>query len=133
MKFESGHRGLSKRSILSNDYNAVSCPSLSWTLNRFTHVDRMLCVSVFSSTIRISRKGWHMLLNFCFHTALTFAVFAGGINRIKHPIICQAVSLSSALVFQCIKSIILYNSVCACACFSDFLMHTVCALNENAV
>lgn len=35
-----------------------------------------------------------MLLNFCFHTALTFAVFAGGINRIKYPIICQAVSAS---------------------------------------
>lgn len=34
-----------------------------------------------------------MLLNFCFHTALTFAVFAGGINRIKYPIICQAVSV----------------------------------------
>lgn len=33
-----------------------------------------------------------MLLNFCFHTALTFAVFAGGINQIKYPIICQAVS-----------------------------------------
>ncbi|MBN3304421.1 AGRA3 protein, partial [Amia calva] len=47
---------------------------------------------VHHSTIRISRKGWHMLLNFCFHTALTFAVFAGGINRIKYPIICQAVS-----------------------------------------
>lgn len=46
----------------------------------------------FGSAIRISRKGWHMLLNFCFHTALTFAVFAGGINRIKYPIICQAVS-----------------------------------------
>lgn len=47
---------------------------------------------LFGSTIRISRKGWHMLLNFSFHTALTFAVFAGGINRIKYPIICQAVS-----------------------------------------
>ncbi|XP_016384188.1 adhesion G protein-coupled receptor A3-like, partial [Sinocyclocheilus rhinocerous] len=45
------------------------------------------------TTIRISRKGWHMLLNFCFHTALTFAVFAGGINRIKYPIICQAVGI----------------------------------------
>ncbi|CAM4728158.1 unnamed protein product [Leuciscus chuanchicus] len=56
----------------------------------------MLCVCVlscFPSTIRISRKGWHMLLNFCFHSALTFAVFAGGINRIKHPIICQAVGI----------------------------------------
>ncbi|XP_072247538.1 adhesion G protein-coupled receptor A3 [Leuresthes tenuis] len=48
---------------------------------------------VHHSAIRISRKGWHMLLNFCFHTALTFAVFAGGINRIKYPIICQAVGL----------------------------------------
>uniref|UniRef100_A0A673WAA2 Adhesion G protein-coupled receptor A1 n=1 Tax=Salmo trutta TaxID=8032 RepID=A0A673WAA2_SALTR len=48
---------------------------------------------VHHSTIRISRKGWHMLLNFCFHTALTFTVFAGGINRIKYPIICQAVGM----------------------------------------
>ncbi|XP_026133545.1 adhesion G protein-coupled receptor A3-like [Carassius auratus] len=48
---------------------------------------------VHHSSIRISRKGWHMLLNFCFHTALTFAVFAGGINRIKYPIICQAVGI----------------------------------------
>ncbi|XP_039626559.1 adhesion G protein-coupled receptor A3 isoform X1 [Polypterus senegalus] len=48
---------------------------------------------VHHSTIRISRKGCHMLLNFCFHTALTFAVFAGGINRIKYPIICQAVGI----------------------------------------
>nr|XP_057911955.1 adhesion G protein-coupled receptor A1 isoform X2 [Doryrhamphus excisus] len=48
---------------------------------------------VHHSAIRISRKGWHILLNFCFHTALTFAVFAGGINRIKYPIICQAVGV----------------------------------------
>uniref|UniRef100_A0A665UG27 Adhesion G protein-coupled receptor A1 n=1 Tax=Echeneis naucrates TaxID=173247 RepID=A0A665UG27_ECHNA len=48
---------------------------------------------VHHSAIRISRKGWHMLLNFCFHTALTFAVFAGGINRIKYPIICQSVGV----------------------------------------
>ncbi|TSK22636.1 Adhesion G protein-coupled receptor A3 [Bagarius yarrelli] len=48
---------------------------------------------VHHSAIRISRKGWHMLLNFCFHTALTFAVFAGGINRIKYPIFCQAVGV----------------------------------------
>ncbi|XP_030627297.1 adhesion G protein-coupled receptor A3 isoform X2 [Chanos chanos] len=48
---------------------------------------------VHHSTIRISRKGWHMLLNFCFHTALTFAVFAGGINRINYPFICQAVGV----------------------------------------
>ncbi|XP_030058855.1 adhesion G protein-coupled receptor A1 [Microcaecilia unicolor] len=48
---------------------------------------------VHHSTIRISRKGWHMLLNFSFHTALTFTVFAGGINRISHPIVCQAVGI----------------------------------------
>ncbi|XP_042592071.1 adhesion G protein-coupled receptor A1-like [Cyprinus carpio] len=48
---------------------------------------------VHHSKIWISRKGWHMLLNFCFHTALTFAVFAGGINRIKYPIICQTVGI----------------------------------------
>ncbi|XP_031434549.1 adhesion G protein-coupled receptor A3 [Clupea harengus] len=48
---------------------------------------------VHHSAVRISRKGWHMLLNFCFHTALTFAVFAGGINRTKYPIICQAVGV----------------------------------------
>ncbi|XP_068113644.1 adhesion G protein-coupled receptor A1 [Hyperolius riggenbachi] len=48
---------------------------------------------VHHSNIRISRKGWHMLLNFCFHTALTFAVFAGGINRTGYPIICQSVGI----------------------------------------
>uniref|UniRef100_A0AAQ6APG3 Adhesion G protein-coupled receptor A1 n=1 Tax=Amphiprion ocellaris TaxID=80972 RepID=A0AAQ6APG3_AMPOC len=54
---------------------------------------KFLFLCLFGSAIRISRKGWHMLLNFCFHTALTFAVFAGGINRIKYPIICQAVGV----------------------------------------
>ncbi|XP_017951424.2 adhesion G protein-coupled receptor A1 [Xenopus tropicalis] len=48
---------------------------------------------VHHSTIRISRKGWHMLLNFCFNTALTFAVFAGGINRTNYPIVCQSVGI----------------------------------------
>ncbi|XP_034342725.1 adhesion G protein-coupled receptor A1 [Arvicanthis niloticus] len=46
------------------------------------------------SAIRISRKGRHALLNFCFHAALTFTVFAGGINRTKHPILCQAVGIA---------------------------------------
>ncbi|KAK1333406.1 hypothetical protein QTO34_005789 [Cnephaeus nilssonii] len=44
------------------------------------------------SAIRISRKGRHTLLNFCLHAALTFTVFAGGINRTKYPILCQAVA-----------------------------------------
>ncbi|KAM8924229.1 adhesion G protein-coupled receptor A3-like [Pelodytes ibericus] len=48
---------------------------------------------VHHSSIRISRKGWHMLLNFCFHTSLTFVVFAGGINRTGYPIICQSVGI----------------------------------------
>lgn len=46
------------------------------------------------SAIRISRKGRHALLNFCFHAALTFTVFAGGINRTQHPILCQAVGIA---------------------------------------
>ncbi|XP_025735896.2 adhesion G protein-coupled receptor A1 isoform X1 [Callorhinus ursinus] len=48
---------------------------------------------VHQNTIRISRKGRHTLLNFCFHAALTFTVFAGGINRTKYPILCQAVGI----------------------------------------
>uniref|UniRef100_A0A8C9QTG4 G-protein coupled receptors family 2 profile 2 domain-containing protein n=1 Tax=Spermophilus dauricus TaxID=99837 RepID=A0A8C9QTG4_SPEDA len=48
---------------------------------------------VHRSAIRISRKGRHTLLNFCFHAALTFTVFAGGINRTKHPILCQGVGI----------------------------------------
>ncbi|XP_073649875.1 adhesion G protein-coupled receptor A1 isoform X5 [Tursiops truncatus] len=49
--------------------------------------------SLLLSTIRISRKGRHTLLNFCFHAALTFSVFAGGINRTTYPILCQAVGI----------------------------------------
>nr|XP_012602446.1 adhesion G protein-coupled receptor A1 [Microcebus murinus]XP_012602447.1 adhesion G protein-coupled receptor A1 [Microcebus murinus] len=48
---------------------------------------------VHQSAIRISRKGRHTLLNFCFHAALTFTVFAGGINRTKFPVLCQAVGI----------------------------------------
>ncbi|XP_051695379.1 adhesion G protein-coupled receptor A1 isoform X2 [Oryctolagus cuniculus] len=58
-----------------------------------------LCASVLTyilhqSEIRISRRARHALLNFCFHTALTFTVFAGGINRTKHPVLCQAVGIA---------------------------------------
>ncbi|XP_053442109.1 adhesion G protein-coupled receptor A1 isoform X3 [Nycticebus coucang] len=49
---------------------------------------------VHQSAIRISRKGRHTLLNFCFHAALTFTVFAGGINRTQYPILCQAVGIA---------------------------------------
>lgn len=43
------------------------------------------------STIHISRKCWHMLLNLCFHIAMTSAVFAGGITLTNYLIVCQAV------------------------------------------
>lgn len=44
------------------------------------------------SSIHVSRKGWHMLLNLCFHMAMTSAVFAGGITLTNSQIVCQAVS-----------------------------------------
>ncbi|KAM9424781.1 adhesion G protein-coupled receptor A1 [Pholidichthys leucotaenia] len=48
---------------------------------------------VHHSVIRISRNGWHTLLNFLFHTGLTFGVFAGGINQINLPFVCQIVGI----------------------------------------
>uniref|UniRef100_A0A8C3AT87 Adhesion G protein-coupled receptor A1a n=1 Tax=Cyclopterus lumpus TaxID=8103 RepID=A0A8C3AT87_CYCLU len=48
---------------------------------------------VHQSVIRISRNGWHTLLNFLFHTGLTFGVFAGGINQIQLPFVCQIVGI----------------------------------------
>lgn len=56
-----------------------------------------LLVSFFHSVIRISRNGWHTLLNFLFHTGLTFGVFAGGINQINVPFVCQIVSFLSTV------------------------------------
>ncbi|XP_068439516.1 adhesion G protein-coupled receptor A1 [Clinocottus analis] len=63
---------------------------------------------VHHSVIRISRNGWHTLLNFLFHTGLTFGVFAGGINQIHLPFVCQIVgivlhyaSLSTMLWLTC--------------------------------
>ncbi|XP_062381720.1 adhesion G protein-coupled receptor A1 [Sardina pilchardus] len=60
----------------------------------------LLCmlVSIFTyivhyRVIRISGNGWHVLLNFLFHTAVTFGVFAGGINQIKYPVVCQVVGV----------------------------------------
>ncbi|MCI4381174.1 hypothetical protein PGIGA_G00248810 [Pangasianodon gigas] len=45
------------------------------------------------SSIRITRKSWHTLLNTCFHIAMTTAVFAGGITLTSHPIACQTVGI----------------------------------------
>ncbi len=75
----------------------------SWQLNCI-HFCNPLFVSDFStslylvtlffvcSMIRISRNGWHTLINFLFHIGLTFGVFAGGINQINLPFVCQTVS-----------------------------------------
>lgn len=53
------------------------------------------------SSIRITRKSWHTLLNTCFHIAMTTAVFAGGITLTSHPIACQTVKIliSSSCTF----------------------------------
>ncbi|KAM8864849.1 LOW QUALITY PROTEIN: adhesion G protein-coupled receptor A2 [Synchiropus picturatus] len=46
------------------------------------------------STIHISRKSWHTLLNTCFHIAMTTATFAGGIFLTSYPVVCQAVGIA---------------------------------------
>ncbi|KAK1793972.1 hypothetical protein P4O66_010894 [Electrophorus voltai] len=53
----------------------------------------MCTESTVQGVIRISKKGWHVLLNFLFHTAMTFGVFAGGINQIEYPVVCQVVGI----------------------------------------
>ncbi|XP_076125897.1 adhesion G protein-coupled receptor A2 [Alosa pseudoharengus] len=46
------------------------------------------------SSVRVSRKSWHTILNTCFHIAMTTAVFAGGITLTSYPIVCQAVGIA---------------------------------------
>ncbi|XP_015226392.1 PREDICTED: G-protein coupled receptor 124 [Cyprinodon variegatus] len=46
------------------------------------------------SSIQISRKSWHTLLNTCFHIAMTSAVYAGGISLTSYPLVCQAVGIA---------------------------------------
>lgn len=53
----------------------------------------ILTYVVHHRVIRINRNGWHMLLNFLFHTGLTFGVFTGGINQISMPFVCQMVGV----------------------------------------
>uniref|UniRef100_A0A8D0N922 G-protein coupled receptors family 2 profile 2 domain-containing protein n=1 Tax=Sus scrofa TaxID=9823 RepID=A0A8D0N922_PIG len=43
--------------------------------------------------IRISLKGWHMLVNLCFHIFLTCVVFVGGITQTRNTSVCQAVGI----------------------------------------
>ncbi|XP_054905033.1 adhesion G protein-coupled receptor A2 [Poeciliopsis prolifica] len=46
------------------------------------------------SSIQISRKSWHTLLNTCFHIAMTSAIYAGGISLTSYPLVCQAVGIA---------------------------------------
>ncbi|KAM6945123.1 adhesion G protein-coupled receptor A2 [Lycodopsis pacificus] len=46
------------------------------------------------SSIHISRKSWHTLLNTCFHIAMTTAIYAGGICLTSYPVVCQAVGIA---------------------------------------
>uniref|UniRef100_A0A8C7URW1 Adhesion G protein-coupled receptor A2 n=1 Tax=Oncorhynchus mykiss TaxID=8022 RepID=A0A8C7URW1_ONCMY len=46
------------------------------------------------SSINISRKSWHTLLNTCFHIAMTTAVYTGGITLTSYPMVCQAVGIA---------------------------------------
>ncbi|XP_068131058.1 adhesion G protein-coupled receptor A2 [Hyperolius riggenbachi] len=69
------------------------------------------------SSIQISRKGWHMLLNLCFHIAMTSAVFAGGITLTGYLIVCQAVSIIlhysslSTLLWMGLKARVIYKEL----------------------
>ncbi|XP_028920833.1 adhesion G protein-coupled receptor A2 isoform X2 [Ornithorhynchus anatinus] len=69
------------------------------------------------SSIHVSRKGWHMLLNLCFHMAMTSAVFAGGITLTNYLIICQAVGITlhysslSTLLWMGVKARVLYKEL----------------------
>ncbi|XP_062995285.1 adhesion G protein-coupled receptor A2 [Elgaria multicarinata webbii] len=67
------------------------------------------------STIHIARKCWHMLLNLCFHIAMTSAVFAGGITLTNYVVICQAVgiilhySTLSTLLWMAVMARVIYK------------------------
>ncbi|XP_019309146.2 adhesion G protein-coupled receptor A3 isoform X2 [Panthera pardus] len=45
------------------------------------------------SLIRISLKGWHMLVNLCFHIFLTCVVFVGGVTQTRNASVCQAIGI----------------------------------------
>ncbi|TRZ10862.1 hypothetical protein HGM15179_016259, partial [Zosterops borbonicus] len=72
---------------------------------------------VHHGTILIPRKGWHILLNLCFHMAMTAAVFAGGITLTGYRAVCQAVGIVlhysslSTLLWMAVKARVLYKEV----------------------
>ncbi|XP_025898456.1 adhesion G protein-coupled receptor A2 [Nothoprocta perdicaria] len=67
--------------------------------------------------IRVTRKGWHVLLNLCFHMAMTAAVFAGGITLTGYVLVCQAVGIAlhysslSTLLWMAVQARLLYKEV----------------------
>ncbi|XP_036859640.2 adhesion G protein-coupled receptor A2 isoform X2 [Manis javanica] len=69
------------------------------------------------SSIRVSRKSWHMLLNLCFHMAMTSAIFAGGITLTNYQTVCQAVGITlhysslSTLLWMGVKARVLHKEL----------------------
>ncbi|XP_028624044.1 adhesion G protein-coupled receptor A2 isoform X1 [Grammomys surdaster] len=69
------------------------------------------------SSIHVSRKGWHMLLNLCFHMAMTSAVFVGGVTLTNYQMVCQAVGISlhysslSSLLWMGVKARVLHKEL----------------------
>ncbi|XP_048853938.1 adhesion G protein-coupled receptor A2 [Brienomyrus brachyistius] len=67
------------------------------------------------SSIHISRKSWHTLLNTCFHIAMTTAVYTGGITLTGYPMVCQAVGIAlhysslSTLVWIGVSARVIYK------------------------
>lgn len=87
------------------------------------------------SSIRITRKSWHTLLNTCFHIAMTSAVFAGGITLTGYPIVCQAVSSSCFLNLLLPKNKKTFFCTHVCVCFRWGLFFTTppCPLYYGSV
>ena len=84
--------GRSQRNLIVLRPKMMQCNSSSSQQYCIHFQSRFNFGLVVCSVIRISRNGWHTLLNFLFHTGLTFGVFAGGINQINLPFVCQIVS-----------------------------------------
>ncbi|XP_029916814.1 adhesion G protein-coupled receptor A2 isoform X1 [Myripristis murdjan] len=70
---------------------------------------------LYHSSIHISRKSWHTLLNTCFHIAMTTAIYAGGISLTSYPVVCQAVGIAlhysslSTLLWIGVSSRVIYK------------------------
>lgn len=69
-----------------------------------------------NSSIHISRKCWHTLLNTCFHIAMTTAIYAGGISLTSYPLVCQAVSFNFGNKCEHLR---ILDSWASCVMYSD--------------